>query len=634
MKKHINGFILTIGIVYGDIGTSVLYVMQAALLANNGQITADYIYGIISLIFWTLTLVSTLKYVLLVLRADNHGEGGIFALYANIRKNHKKYLIFAIIGGASLIADSVITPAITITSAIEGLEVLNLKHLDITQNQIVLIVLVILAILFSLQRLGTDKVGKLFGPIMLVWFIFIGITGLLNIKYDPHILASINPYYGIMLLIHSTPVAIIAILSCVFLATTGAEALYSDLGHVGRENIYISWPFIKLMLLINYMGQGAFILAHPQIEINPFFAIVPPNLMWFAVLIATLAAIIASQALISGTYTLVMEAINLSLLPQIKVRFPSKQFSQVYIGFVTVTMFISSSLIVLLFKESSKMQNAYGLSITITMMMTTILLHAYLEDKNWNWWLRNSLIAMIFTIDFTFFVASAVKFMHGGAFILLYALIFITIMYTWHSASQIYKDHVTSRDIKNYTKAIAELCTDDCFTYDAKYLVYPTKQYITDEIDIHLLKSIFSSNLKRAEYFVFINLKVVDSPHHLSFKHQILADGNIISIQFSHGFKDPADLDLYLKLVLSQLDIKSSTSLIAKKQNEFGNNIKYIIINEKFNHSKYLTKRENMILSLKYRIKKHSAKPQYWFGLSGCNFERENVIIEMQKHES
>lgn len=629
MKKHTTGFLLTIGIVYGDIGTSVLYVMQAALLANQGPITSDYIYGIISLIFWTLTLVSTLKYVVLVLRADNHGEGGIFALYANIRKNHKKYLIFAIIGGASLIADSIITPAITITSAIEGLKVLNISSLPIEQHQIIIIVIIIMGILFTLQRLGTDKVGRLFGPIMLVWFLFIGITGLLNIQNDFHILASINPYYGIKLILSSPPVAVIAIISCVFLATTGAEALYSDLGHVGRENIYISWPFIKLMLLINYMGQGAYIIAHPQIDINPFFAIVPQGFMVFSVIIATFAAIIASQALITGTYTLVMEAINLSLLPQIKVRFPSKHFSQVYIGFVTIFMFIASSMIVILFQESAKMQNAYGLSITITMMMTTILLHAYLRDQNWNRWLVNALIGFIFAIDFTFFIASAVKFMHGGVLIVIIALFFITIMYTWHTAKEIYQNHITSRKLSKYIPAISMLCTDNYFEYDAKYLVYPTKQYITDEIDVHILKSIFSPKPKRAERFVFINLKVVDSPHHLSFKHQEFADGKIISIQFSHGFKDPADLDLYLKLVIHQLNYPNTNKLIKQKQCEFGNDIKYIILDEQFNWTDNLTTRENIIFGIKYRIKKHTAKPQYWFGLSRRNFVRENVKIDI-----
>lgn len=629
MKKYTTGFLLTIGIVYGDIGTSVLYVMQAALLANQGAITSDYIYGIISLIFWTLTLVSTIKYVLLVLRADNHGEGGIFALYANIRKHHKKYLIFAIIGGASLIADSVITPAITITSAIEGLKVLNANAISIEQHQIVIVVITIMAILFSLQRLGTDKVGKLFGPIMLVWFLFIGITGLLNIQYDYHIITSLSPYYGIKLLITSPPVGIIAILSCVFLATTGAEALYSDLGHVGRENIYISWPFIKLMLIINYMGQGAYVLAHPQITINPFFAIVPEGFMAFGVIIATFAAIIASQALITGTYTLVMEAINLSLLPQIKVRFPSKQFSQVYIGFVTIFMFLASSTIVILFQESSKMQNAYGLSITITMMMTTILLHAYLLDQKWNKLVVNGMIAVLFSIDFTFFFANAVKFMHGGFLIVIIASFFIAIMYIWHSAKDIYQSHITSRKLANYTDAISMLCTDDYFEYDAKYLVYPTKQYITDEIDVHILKSIFSPRPKRAERFVFINLKVVDSPHHLSFKHQEFADGKIISIQFSHGFKDPADLDLYLKLVIHHLNYAHTSQLIKQRQCEFGNDIKYIILDEQFNWTDNLTTRENIIFGVKYRIKKHTAKPQYWFGLSRRNFIRENVKIDI-----
>ncbi|WP_420911956.1 KUP/HAK/KT family potassium transporter [Listeria grandensis] len=421
-KIRIGLAIGTLGIVYGDIGTSPLYVMKSIVASNGGlnHVSEDYIIGSLSLIFWTLTLLTTIKYVIIALRADNHGEGGIFSLYALVRKRGKWLVIPAMIGGAALLADGVLTPAVTVTSAIEGLEEIPAFEALFTGNTtlIITIVIIILSGIFFIQRYGTMFIGRIFGPTMFLWFSILGILGIINILGEPSIFRAFSPYYAVELLFSDQNKAGFLILGSVFLATTGAEALYSDLGHVGRKNIYITWPFVKICLLLNYFGQGAWILSLKNVDdpfVNPFFQSMPEQFILYGVLIATLAAIIASQSLISGAFTLVSEAIALNLLPRLGIRYPSETKGQVYIPTVTTVLWIACIGVVLYFQDSSHMEAAYGLSITVTMLMTTILLFQFLRMKGRSVLMTTGILLTFGVLEFAFFVSSAAKFMHGAS---------------------------------------------------------------------------------------------------------------------------------------------------------------------------------------------------------------------------
>jgi KUP system potassium uptake protein len=442
-KASAAGFIIALGIVYGDIGTSPLYAMQAIVRGQGGleNISQNFVLGAVSLVIWTLTMITTVKYVLVALRADNHHEGGIFSLFTLVHRMRKWLVIPAMIGGATLLADGALTPAVTVTSAIEGLRgVPSLTHIYSDQTAVIITTMIILAFLFLIQRFGTSLVGRLFGPIMLLWFGFLGVSGLLNSFLDLSILKAVNPYYAIHLLLSPENKAGFFILGSIFLVTTGAEALYSDLGHVGRGNIYFSWPFVKICIILSYCGQGAWLLAHrgeSYEQLNPFFAILPQPLVVYAVILATLAAIIASQALISGSFTLVSEAIRLKIFPMLKIYYPGQTLGQLYIPAVNLALWIASSFIVLYFRTSAHMEAAYGLAITITMLMTTILLTFYLSHQ-----LARRSIAILFFVSFVliegmFFIASAVKFLHGGYVVVIFAVMILFVMFIWHKANEI-----------------------------------------------------------------------------------------------------------------------------------------------------------------------------------------------------
>lgn len=392
-KVNIGMLLIALGIVYGDIGTSLLYVMKAIVSVNGGlaHLTREYILGCLSLVIWTLTMLTTIKYVMICMRADNHGEGGIFSLYTLVRKQKKWLLVPAIIGGAALLADGILTPAVTVTSAIEGLQEIPYFYHSFAsdQNNIILIVIAIITAIFFAQRFGTGSIGKIFGPVMLLWFSMMGIFGMIQLVQDLSVLEAINPLLGIKILFSPDNKMGLLILGTVFLCATGAEALYSDMGHVGKKSIYYTWPFVKIMLILSYLGQGAWTIQHigdtkHLEEINPFFQIMPESFILYGVLMATFAAIIASQALITGAYTLVSEAIHLKFMPKLDIKYPSTVKGQMYIPSVTAVIWFLCILVVLYFKTSVNMEAAYGLSITVTMMMTTILLSYYLKKKQVN----------------------------------------------------------------------------------------------------------------------------------------------------------------------------------------------------------------------------------------------------------
>src|SRR6476659_5653622 len=494
-RASLAGLLVALGIIYGDIGTSPLYTFQT-ILVEGGGVTKDLIFGAISCVFWTLTLQTTFKYVIITLQADNHGEGGVFSLYALVRKYGKNLVYPAIIGAGTLIADGIITPPITVTSAIEGLNMVKgmEAHIVPGNSLVIEIVLVILLLLFIFQRFGTKVVGGAFGPIMFMWFVMLGVLGVSQIVHYPGIFAALNPIYGIRLLIEHPRG--FWLLGAVFLCTTGAEALYSDLGHCGKHNIRVSWIFVKITLVLNYLGQGAWaLLQHKQDlgNINPFFAIVPSGFLLPSVLIATAASIIASQALISGSFTLISEAISLGFWPRIKTKYPTDIRGQIYIPSINWILFTGCILVVLYFKTSTAMTAAYGFSITVAMLMTTVLMYYFLRYvKRYPFWIVGAIITVFVCVELCFFAANAVKLLKR-LFFLVFEIGLITTMYVWYNARKITLRMLTFESLKDYLPKLVKLSNDTSIPKYTTHLVYLTKAPGYRKIEKRVIDSIFMS---------------------------------------------------------------------------------------------------------------------------------------------
>lgn len=618
------GFIIALGIVYGDIGTSPLYTMQS-LVDNQGglsQVSEAFILGSVSLIIWTLTLVTTIKYVLIALKADNHHEGGIFSLFTLVRRMSRWLIIPAMLGGATLLSDGALTPAVTVTSAIEGLKAVpELSSIYQNQTNVILTTLLILMVLFGLQRFGTGVIGKLFGPVMLVWFSVLGISGLLNSLQHLEILKAINPYYALHLLVSPENHRGIFILGSIFLATTGAEALYSDLGHVGRGNIYASWPFVKVCIILSYCGQAAWILAHKDsgIALNPFFASVPEGLRVYLVILATLAAIIASQALISGSFTLVSEAMRLKIFPLFKITYPGANLGQLYIPVINWSLFAVTSCTVLYFRTSAHMEAAYGLAITITMLMTTILLAYYLIKEGVKPLLASLLMAFFAFIEFIFFLASAVKFMHEGYVVVVLALAIVFVMVIWHAGTMIVAKYVKSLSLNDYKHQIKLLRDDLRFDLYQTNVVYLTNRMKKDLIDRSILYSILDKRPKRAQVYWFVNVRVTDEPYTATYKVDMLETDYIVCVELYLGFRMPQTVPRYLRTIVQ--DLMESGRLPKQAQDytitpgrEVGD-FRFVIIEERVSHARQLSTLERFVMQTKASIKHVTASPMRWFGL-------------------
>ncbi|WP_240397519.1 KUP/HAK/KT family potassium transporter, partial [Lactobacillus crispatus] len=538
------GLLIAIGIVYGDIGTSPLYVMKSIVEGNGGigNVNRDFIIGSISLVLWTVTLLTTLQTVIIALKATNHGEGGIFALYTLVRKRAKWLVLPALIGGAAILADGTLTPAVTVTTAIEGLKGLNFGgNVPVsTQNMVIAITVVILLVLFSIQKMGTSIIGKAFGPIMFLWFTFLGVMGVMNMVGDWSILQAINPIYAIRLLVSPYNKAGIFILGSIFLATTGAEALYSDVGHVGKSNIIGSWPFVFVCLSLNYFGQGVWILNNPTYRpadggvLNPFFEMIPANIRLFAIILATIAAVIASQALITGSFTLVAEASGLKFLPRMNINYPSNEKGQIYIPSINKGICVATIAIVLYFQTSAHMEAAYGLSITISMLMTTILLYEWLVMKKvntvWNW------IFLIFfgVLDIMFMISSLTKFTHGGYVSLFIAGAIGFIMYVWYYGNKV-RDKREARNayvrLDEYTDMLTNLSHDENYPTYATNLVYMANVKYNKFIKREILYSILDKRPKRAKAYWFVTVNVTNEPFTAEYAVNTYGTKNVINIQ-------------------------------------------------------------------------------------------------------
>ncbi len=431
-----------LGVVYGDIGTSPLYAIRESFhFGHNIGISESNIFGILSLIFWSLMIVITVKYLVFILRADNKGEGGILALtslilpHGKVEKNRKWLILMGLFGTALLYGDGIITPAISVLSAVEGLALITPAF----EHYIIPITIIILVLLFSVQRHGTTAVGKIFGPLTLLWFTTLGVLGIYNIIQDPHVLMAINPYYAVHFFIENSWNGFI-VLGSVFLVVTGGEALYSDLGHFGRKPIQIAWFYVVLpCLLLNYFGQGALLLREPLAIKNPFFLMAPSWALYPLVILATLSTVIASQALITGVFSITMQGVQLGYIPRVMIVHTSvKEFGQIYVQSMNRFLMVSCILLVITFKTSSELAAAYGLAVTTTMVITTILFYFVAREK-WNWsrLTAGSICAFFLLIDCAFFGANLLKFLEGGWFPIAVGAIIFTMMTTWKRGREI-----------------------------------------------------------------------------------------------------------------------------------------------------------------------------------------------------
>lgn len=602
-KAGLAGLLMTLGIVFGDIGTSPLYVMKA-IVSTGETLYTDYILGALSCIIWTLTLQTTVKYVLIALRADNNGEGGILALYALLRRHRRRWIyVIAVIGASTLLADGVITPAITVTTAIEGLEGIS------PDLPVMPVVIAIITVIFFVQRFGTEHIGRTFGTFMLLWFLLLGVAGAAALTACPQVLKAFNPYYAVRLLVESP--SWFFILGAVFLCTTGAEALYSDLGHCGRRNITISWLFVKAMLILNYLGQGAWILANAgriTAGVNPFYAIVPQDMLLFAIVMATGAAIVASQALISGSFSILSEAMNLHFWPRMRIKHPTNVKGQLFIPAVNLTMYVGVVLTVLLFRDSSRMEAAYGLAITITMLMTTLLLGFYLRMSGTARAAALAFVGAYCVIEGIFLAANLSKFMAGGWFTLLIGGLLCFIMLVWVAALKIRRRHLSSKRTSDYYGIISDIKADDTIPKYASNLVYVNHSHGEGSVDDKLVYSIINKQPKRADHYWLLNLEFVDTPDTLEYTFTPLVKDTLFSVTMRIGFRIEPRVSLYLRQIVEDLVADGKLDLTSTypslRKNGIPGDFRFVIIHRIYYPEDSHNRRQNLLMSLYAIIRK------------------------------
>ena len=640
-KLSAAGLLITLGIIYGDIGTSPLYVMKA-ILGMDFAINKDLVLGGVSLVFWTLTLQTTLKYVIITLSADNNGEGGIFALYALVKRTKIKWLIIpAIIGGSALLADGIITPPISVSSAVEGVRTYY------PEINTVPIVIGILVILFTIQQFGTKLVGKFFAPGMLVWFLMLGVIGIIQISGNLEVLKAINPYYAYHILMADNGINPegFFVLGFVFLCTTGAEALYSDMGHCGRKNIRISWIFVKIMLILNYFGQAAYLIHHEGSTLrslggnnaNPFYLSMASWFQPIGIVIATMAAVIASQALISGSFTLINEAMRLNFWPKVKIKYPTELKGQLYIPSINWLLLLGCIGIVLHFKESSNMEHAYGLAIILCMIMTTVLLNFYLIMKRVSLLVIIPLIAVYLIIEFSFLYANITKFADGGYVTLIIAIALISIMTTWYLAKQISKNYTKFVKIDDYKKVLAELSVDLSIPKYSTHLVYMTNASRTDEIEEKVMYSILQKRPKRADIYWFVHVNILNEPYNREYKVTEIIKDDLFRIDFNLGFREATKINLMFKEVLIDMVNKGEVDVTSRYESLSKNNIigdfKFVLSEKFLSNDSDLLWHEKIIMNTYFLIKKFSLSEERGFGLDSSSVKIEKFPMVLHPPE-
>lgn len=626
-KVNAAGLLVTLGIIFGDIGTSPLYVLKA--IVGEAPINAETVMGGISCIFWTLTLQTTIKYVILTLRADNKGEGGIFSLYTLVKKTKIKWLLFpAVIGGSAILAEGIITPPISVSSAIEGLRMIDsLRHIPTVP-----IVIIIIFLLFAIQQFGTKSIGKLFGPVMLVWFAMLGTLGFIHLSENWQVLKAINPYYAYVLLAEHPNG--FWLLGAVFLCTTGAEALYSDLGHCGKENIRISWTFVKTTLLLNYFGQGAWLISLEGSWLgttNPFYALMPTWFLPFGIVWATISTVVASQALISGSFTLINEAIRLNFWPKARIKYPGDIKGQLYIPSVNWFLCVGCIIVVLYFKESSKMEAAYGLTIILGMLMSSRLLTYFMKIKKY-WrpliWL---FIAVYVVVELSFFVAQLGKFTNGGWISLMIALFLTSIMLIWFYARKIRNRYIEFVSLADYLPILEDLSHDLTVPKYATHLVYLTSADKITEIESKIIYSIMQKQPKRADIYWFVHVDVVDEPYRMEYKVSEFIHDDVIRIDFRLGFRVAPRINLMFRKAVEDLVRNNEVDITSRYKSLNKNNIigdfRFIVIEKFVSYENDLPFFEKIILDI-YSVLKHlSLSEPRAFGLDTSSVTVETVPL-------
>jgi KUP system potassium uptake protein len=628
-RVTIASLLVALGIIYGDIGTSPLYVLKA--IVGEKPISEILVFGGVSCIFWTLTIQTSIKYIWLTLMADNEGEGGIFSLYALVRRYGKNLVIPTILGATTLLADGIITPPISVASAIEGLTMVK----GLENISTVPIVIVILSLLFFFQRFGTQKVGTVFGPVMVIWFSMLLIIGGKEIMMFPSVLKGLNPYYAYLLLTQYPQG--FWLLGAVFLATTGAEALYSDLGHCGKQNIRISWLFVKTCLMANYIGQAAWIMHQGEPTLNgrnPFFEMMPHWFLIIGIGIATLATIIASQALISGSYTLINEAISLNFWPRVAVRQPTEIEGQIYIPSVNYILWFGCVLMILYFQTSSHMEAAYGFSITIAMMMTTVLLSYFLIFRlKWNKYLVFAILLLFSTTEISFFIANVAKIKQRWMFLFFELFIFMT-MYVWYYARKINNRFTHFADLGKYSPLIKELSEDDSIPKFSTHLIYLTKADNRSDIEEKIIKSIFTKKPKRADVYWFLHIHRTDDPYTLSYDVSELIDDKVIKVTINAGFRVQPRSELYFKKIVQDLVANKELNLHIRPDGSTKYNpapdYKFVVIEKFLSVENEFTLREGLLLDTYFFLKRLAQSDEKAFGLDKSDVELEQVPLVYQ----
>lgn len=633
-KLRAAGLLIAFGIIFGDIGTSPLYVFNAII--SDNVITEGLIVGTLSCIIWTITLLTTVKYVWLVLKADNKGEGGIFSLYALVRRQKKWFVAPAMIGGAALLADGIITPPISITSAVEGLIKIPALQDYLTRDLIVTIVIIILAIFFLFQQFGTASIGRFFGPVMVVWFSLLGILGAWHIFDNVSILKAVNPYYAIRFL--SDYEGGFWLLGAVFLCTTGAEALYSDLGHCGRKNIRVAWVFVKISLLLNYFGQGASLLAHhnglkvtaavrDQMGINAFYDLMPGWLIIPGVVIATTAAIIASQAMISGSFTLISEAMRLNLWPKFRIRYPSEEKGQLFIPAINLMMFIGCVFIVVQFRESANIEKIYGLAIIITMLATTILYANYLIAHRTNSGLIWIFLIAYLVIELVFLIALLQKFLAGGYFTIIIGGLFLSVMYVWYRSRKVKNRYVEFVRLSDYIPQIQEVSNDKTIPKYATHLVYMTSANNPKEIEHKIIHSILNRKPKRADIYWFVHVDTLDDPYTCEYSVDHIIPNDIIRVEFRLGFRVEPRINLLFRKVVQDLSMNNEVNITSRYYSQEKNNVagdfEFIVMEKYLSQDNELPFIEKIVMKIYFMLKSISLSEEKSFGL-----ESSSVTIE------
>jgi len=636
-KVTAGALLITLGIIYGDIGTSPLYVMKA--IFGNSPINSNLVLGAVSCVLWTLTLQTSIKYVWLTLQADNKGEGGIFSLYTLVKKLKKKWLIVpALIGGSAMLADGFITPPISISSALEGVKI---YYPDL---QTIPFVIGIILILFFFQSYGTKTIGKFFGPIMLVWFLMLGGVGLLQITQVPEILKAVNPYYAYLLLTEHPEG--FYVLGFVFLCTTGAEALYSDLGHCGIKNIRLSWMFVKTTLALNYLGQGAFLLSHTNIQLktfdngvefiqNPFYLMMPEWFIPIGIVVATLAAVIAAQALITGSFTMINEAMRLNLWPRVLVKYPSNIKGQLYIPSTNWILCIGCILVVLYFKESSNMEAAYGLAIIMCMIATSILLTYYMILKRFNKLIIVAFVLIYSVIEVSFFIANIDKFHHGGYVSLIVAGAIASVMTIWFLGKRIRKNYTEFVKLSDYTSVIEDLSNDETIPQYSNNLIYLTNAHNKNEIESKVIYSILYKRPKRADVYWMLHVNVIDEPYGMEYQIKKFSD-KIMRVDFYLGFRIAPKISPLFKKVLEDLSMCGEFNRLSTyhslRKNQITADHKYIIIEKVVSFDNDLPWYEKFILDCYAFIRRRSLSEEKAFGLDNSSVKIEYYPLLLNKN--